>query len=324
MRKALKVLNDLCIVVADYINDTEKVDKALFLCLFPFSNRSSHISTIKQVAEIYYDKMFKQQWTIDTIQNKVINRTKELMTSIENCIDGNVVQAYLGIRNVVVKLDEMEKQNSLSRARLIYDNRGYREHFDFDSYRQIRAVSRLEEMVEVKDFRTKQLLLKYKVVKFLEDIANVILQSLVRADVIYNMNSVEYLNPNQCLETFNSIRVYCSKDFIPEQIYLFDDKAKILKDYCEKNKQRRAQLLLDNVYNDLRLRQLDKQDVCAIIYLLFEKRYELGFKKGVLDKFAQFKEKIYEYYRLTPSTYKKNQIADRADIFRDKECILAI
>ena len=84
------------------------------------------------------------------------------------------------------------------------------------------------------------------------------------------------------------------------------------------------QLLLDNVYNELGLRHLDKQDICAIIYLLFEKRTELGFRTNCLCNFSQFKEKIYEYYRLSPSTYKKNQIIERADRYRNAECISMI
>ena len=322
MIKVYKILSDLCRVITESSNETYAVDKALFTCLYPFTNRAAKFITILDVVEKYYDNMFQQGWTTDTVQNKVINRTKELITKIENCIDNKMCSAYN--RREIDMIEEVDTQPTLPHARLAYMSHNCACYFNFESYRKIRAVSTLEEMAEICDFRTKQLLLKLKVIKIFEGIVNIIIKNLIKADIIYNMTPCELWSPVQCLSIFKSIRAYCSKSYMPEHIYLLDDKATILKEYCEKDKQKRAQLLLDNVYNELGLRYLDKQDVCAVIYLLFEKKDKLGFKTGSLCKFNQFKEKIYEYFRLSPSTYKKNQIIERADEYRNKSCILTI
>ena len=318
MKKTITILNELCVAIAEGINKPEVVDKALFLSLYPFYTKNLSIS---QIIERYYDEMFKQQWSTEIVQSKIRNRTLELITNIEGCISDSMKFVYLPKRRGIESLIEIETLNNLALARKTHKDNDFQRYFDFDSYRHLKAVSALEDMAEVSDFKTKQLLLIYKVLKIIEDLINIILKSLVRADIIFYVDPVVFWTPAQCLEVFNDIRTHCSKNYIS---CLFDDKTKILKDYCGKDKHTRAQLLLDNVYNALNLRHRRKQEVCAIVYLLYEKRVELGFRTDCLCKFSQFKKKIYEYYRLSPSTFKRNQIKEIADDFRNEECIVMI
>ena len=319
MKKSIKILNELCIAVTESINSQEIVDRALFLCLYPFSTKNLSIC---QVIGLYYDSMFKQQWPQEILQSKIRNRTLELISKIEECISDSMGFAHLPIYRDLELLDKITTEN-LVHARKIYERFDFQHYFDFNSYRRLKAVSTLEEMTEVSDFRTKQFLLRYKVLKTIEEIGNLIIRNLAMADIIFYGSTVKCWTPAQCLKMLNEIRAFCSKNYIPEYA-LYDDKTKILKDYCSEDKLGRAQLLLDNVYNEFGLRRLDKQDICAIIYLLYEKREKLGFGTNSLCKFSQFKEKIYEYYRLSPSTYKRNQIIERADRYRNAECISMI
>ena len=299
MEKALKYLTEACKVVADSITDEDEVNSALFYSLYPLEHTQGlrKKKSIEDALKVYYEEYYRLPLPPNVIRTKVKKRTKVLLEKIKSLISDSLVDKITYYE--WIDIYRLEHEPTLARARCRYSNTNQR--IDFDSYRRLRSVSRLEEMSEVTDFKTKQALLRYNVLKAIEDILNAMLKNLLCVDAIDEFKPI-LLAPDVCRKTLEKIEAYCMNDFIPEYT-TSKDVQEVLDELSIVSKKDKVKKVLDTIYEYFAFPKMKKKDACAVVYLLFKKRTEVGFRP-TLDNFSKFKNKIYEYYKLQPPTYK--------------------
>lgn len=305
MKTALKTLIQACEVVENSLTDEKKVNISLFYIRF--------LTPCSKSIERMYDNIFQQPIPIDTLQLKVKNVTKTLLKLIEDNVFDKCAHKYNNLE--YRQIDKIDRMSSLIVAREHFNLRSY-DTFDFDEYRKIRSVSRIEDLDEI-NLKTKQVLLRYQVINSLDCIADAIANALNRADIISSPRGAKVfpnVNPRNYAEVFKNFWTYCALDYSSYNEYC-TNREELLKQYCPQNCIEKVQKILTDVYESLGIKSISKRDISAVIYVLFEKRRKIGFTRGTPTTFAEFQRVICQYYQIAIPAYKYCKIKDRVSYY---------
>lgn len=319
LEKALAPIIEASEVVRNHINDEAKVNIALFKCVYPsfyYKKRFRLEYCMKQ----YYEEYYKSTLPPEAIRRKIKRRTKELLSKIldflpKDLFDGITLSEWY-------ELSLLEKAEDIVEARKIYNYQRLA-LIDFDSYRHLRSVSTPAEMQEVTDFKTKQAILRYKLLESIEFILNEMLKNLAYVDAIQEYVPIS-LSPRSSKSDIIKIEAYCSDNIVPEY-FISKSKQDIIDELSRANKKAKVSKILDTVYEYMAFPRLNKRDACAIVYILFKNRKEIGFVAD-LDNYNKFRNMIFEYYKRPASSYKPCKLQESIDKydFRVKNIIDSI
>lgn len=296
-------------ILENSITDEEKVNSALFDCLYPSYRNPKKVMTIENALAKYYDEYFSLPLPADVIRRKVKKRTKVLLDMVKGFIPRDLSDRCTFDDWKVFY--QLEKARNIMESRRLYNALDQR--IDFESYRKTKSVSMPSEMADVKDLKTKQILLRYKILSHIEFILNEMLKRLDYVDAIVEFQPV-VLRPDNGQEVLTKIESYCANNFIPEYSTSID-RVEILDRISRARDKNKVKKVLDTIYEYMAFPRLKKRDACAIVYILFDRRKDIGFV-STIENFTQFKEEIYSYYRLKAPTYKFCKLESTIDDYR--------